>query len=175
MMRLVTLALAALTYGWLASVLFGDPVKPLALATFWSERLGLAHWRLLAALGIAVSAVVFARPFRNAVPDALRPSAFVILAVLLPTALVGVLADRVRHRAVEAFGADAVEEQSFFTSLSEAPKDFQFFLHTAVVKDCRFYAWSYRDLAFYAIPLEAIGNVVPQAWRQRCGFEVERP
>ncbi|TGD99842.1 hypothetical protein [Methylobacterium nonmethylotrophicum] len=174
-MRLLKLTLAALAYGWLTSVLFGDPVKPLALATVWSDRLGLEHWQVLAALCVAASAVVFVRPLRNVVPDALRPSVFVILAVLLPISLVGLYADRIRHRAVLAFGADDVEEHSFLTSLYEAPRDFQFFLHTAVLKDCKFHAWSYRKLAFYTLPPDASVNVVPRWWLKRCGYQVDRP
>lgn len=97
---------------------------------------------MLAALGVAASTLVVSRPVRDAIPDALRPSVFVILAIRLPNALVGLNADRVRHRAVLAFDADEVEERSSFASVSEAPTDFQFFLHTAALKNGKPYAWS---------------------------------
>jgi hypothetical protein len=59
----------------------------------------------MAALSVAASAaLVFARPFRKAIIDAFRVPTFVVLAVLLPTVIVGLYADRIRHRAVLALG-----------------------------------------------------------------------
>ncbi|UHC13828.1 hypothetical protein LRS73_14625 [Methylobacterium currus] len=136
------LALTALADSVLTTALFGGSLQPIALATLWPGRLGLEHWRMLAALGVAASTLVVSRPVRDAIPDALRPSVFVILAIHLPNTLVGLDADRVRHRAVLAFDADEVEERSSFASVSEAPTDFQFFLHTAALKNGKPYAWS---------------------------------
>jgi hypothetical protein len=120
-MLIARLLLAALAYVLVTAVLFGNPLQPIAFATFWSDRLGVPHWRVIALLCVAASALIFARPLKNTVTALLRPLVFVILAVLLPTAVVGLYADGIRHRAVLAFGADEVEEQSFFTSIREAP------------------------------------------------------
>lgn len=170
----VNLLIAALTYLVLTVLLFGDLLKPVAFATFWSGLLGLDHWRRLAIIGVAASLLVFLRPFRKAIPGALLPSAFVILAVLVPTALVGFYADVLRHRAVLMFGADEVDERSFFSSIKNAPEEFQFFLHTAVLKNCKPYAWSYKTQSFYEVPSSAAVNVLPRPWIKKCATQIER-
>ncbi|AWN50994.1 hypothetical protein [Methylobacterium sp. 17Sr1-1] len=169
-MLIARLLLAALAYVVATAVLFGNPLQPIAFATFWSDRLGVPHWRVIALLCVAASALIFARPLKNTVTALLRPLVFVILAVLLPTAVVGLYADGIRHRAVLAFGADEVEEQSFFTSIREAPSEFQFFLHTVALKGCTPYAWSYRKMAFFVVPPNVGANVLPQHWITRCGI-----
>ena len=93
-----------------------------------------------------------------------------ILAVLLPTVIVGHYADWIRRRAVHALGADEVEEHSIFASIRAAPEDFQFFLHTAALKDCTAYAWSYRTLSFYVLSPNVGINVLPRPWIERCGI-----
>lgn len=95
---------------------------------------------------------------------------FVVLAIVLPTTIVGLYADSERRRGVSAFGADEVEENSFFTSIREAPQDFQFVLHTAALKGCTPYAWSYRTQSFYKLPPDAAVNVLPQRWIAKCGI-----
>jgi hypothetical protein len=100
---------------------------------------------------IAVTALLFGGPF-------------------LPTFFVGIYGDFLRHGAVLAFGADEVEEHSFFRSLREAPQDFQFFLHTAALKNCTPYAWSYRTMAYYRLGPSVAGNVVPRQWIARCSI-----
>ena len=170
-MLIVKLLLTALAYGVAAVALFGDPLQPIALATFWSDRLGVPNWRSSAILGGIVSALVFALPLRNTIIPVLRPPLFVMFAVLVPTVMVGVYADRIRHHAVLAFGADEVVEHSFFASIRKAPADLQFFLHTAALKGCTPYAWSYRKLEFYALPPNVGVNVLPHQWIERCKIE----
>lgn len=161
---------ATLAYVVAAAILFGDPMKPMGFALFWSGRLGASYWPSIALACVAISALVFVAPLRDFVAPALRTAVFVTLAVTLPTVTVGLYADFLRHRAVLAFGADAVEEQGFFASLRNAPADFQFFLHTAALKNCRPYAWSYRTMAFYALVPNVAVNVLPQDWIARCGI-----
>ena len=168
------LLLAALTYGVVTVVLFGSPFQPISLATMWSDRLGVPYWRVIAVLCVIVSALVFAAPLKYAINPLFRPVAFVILAVVLPTLTVGLYADSIRHSAVLAFGADEVEEHSFFASIREAPSELQFFLHTAALKDCVPYAWSYRYLAFYNLRPSAAVNVLPPSWIKRCDIHVDR-
>lgn len=165
--------LAALSYLTLTVLLFGDPLQPIGLATRWADRLGIPFWRVIAVISVVASTLVVMKVPRNMIPAVLRPTAFVILGVLMPTIIVGLLADTVRHQTVIAFDADEVEEHSFFTSIRKAPEDLQFFLHTAALKSCKPYAWSYRALEFYALPMRAAVNVLPRAWRERCGIRIE--
>lgn len=165
------LFLTAIAYGIVTVMLFGNPFQPLALATVWSDRLGLPNWRVIAVLCVAASALILVPPLRSKITSTLRLPIFVILAVLLPTTIVGLYADSFRRRAVLSFGADEVQEHTFFTSIREAPEEFQFFLHTAVLKDCAAYAWSYRSLTFYKLPPNVEINVLPQRWITKCGLK----
>ena len=165
--------LAALSYLALTVLLFGDPLQPIGLATRWADRLGIPFWRVIAVISIAASTLVVIKFPKTMIPAVLRPTAFVVLGVLMPTIVVGLIADVIRHRAVLAFGADKVEEHSIFVSIRRAPQDFQDFLHTAVLKGCKPYAWSYRKLEFYALPMRAAVNVLPLAWRDGCEIRIE--
>ena len=164
--------LAALSYLALAVLLFGDPLQPIGLATRWSDRLGIPLWRVIAVVSLAASTLVVIKFSRTIIPAVLRPTAFVVIGLIMPTIFVGLIADSIRHRAVLAFGADKVEENSFFVSIRKAPRDFQDFLHTAVLKGCKPYAWSYRKLQFYALPMSAAVNVLPPAWREECKIQI---
>lgn len=164
------LLLSALAYGLVTWALFGNPLQPVALATIWSDRLGVPNWWIIAVLIVAASIPVFARSLSNPIIPVLRPTVFVILAVLLPTVIVGLYADSIRRTAVIRLGADETEEHSFFVSIREAPAEFQSFLHTAALKGCVPYAWSYRTLAFYKLPPDVGVNVLPQRWIKQCGI-----
>lgn len=169
------LLLAVVAYGMLTTALFGNPGQPIALLTIWADRLGIPFWRGIAALSVAASVLVVTKLLRNVLPEICRLMAIVILAILMPTMIVGLLADGIRHQAVLTFKADEVEEHSFFSSIRNAPSDFQFFLHTAALKNCKPYAWSYRRLEFYALPLRAAVNVLPRAWVERCALQIDGP
>ncbi len=169
-MGIAKLFLAALAYGVVTVALFGDPAQPIGLATFWSDRLGIPYWRQVAAICVAISALVFALPRKGKIFDLLRWPIFTVLAVILPTLSVGIYADRIRHQGILVLVPDSVDENSFFKSIRKAPADFQSFLHTAAIKDCKPYAWSYRRLAFYEVPPNVAVNVLPLAWINRCGI-----
>lgn len=161
---------AVLTYVGVTTLLFGSPVHPIMLALLWHDRLGAPLWQLIPPLSLV--ALSFTVRFMGPVESPFRIPIFIILSILLPTAIVGVYADGIRHRAVQAFGADEVEEHSFFRSIREAPSDFQFFLHTAALKGCTPYAWSYRNMAFYVLKPDVGANVLPRKWLERCGIRI---
>lgn len=163
------LLLAAFAYTIVTVALFGSVGQPLALATIWSDRLGLLLWGWIAMLCIGASALIFVVPLKSQTARALRLPMFVALAIVLPTTVVGLYADSERRGGIRTFGADEVEENSFFTSIREAPQEFQFFLHTAALKDCVPYAWSYRTHSFYKLPPDTAVNVLPQQWIAKCG------
>lgn len=164
------LFLSALTFCVATTILFGNPLHALALATIWSDRLGLPYWRVIALVCLAASALIFAPPMRTRISPILRLPVFTILAVLLPTTIVGVYADSFRRRSVLAFGAEEVEEHSFFASIREAPAEFQFFLHAVALKNCVPYAWSYRTLSFYELRPNVAVNVLQQRSITHCGI-----
>ena len=169
-MLIVGLFLALCAYALVTLLVFGDPLQPIGLATRWSDRLGIPYWRTIALFCVAASASVFVQPIRARIKYVFRPPLFVMLAILLPTVVVGLLAEAIRFRAVVAFEADEVEEHSIFESISKAPEDFQFFLHTAALKDCKPYAWSYRRLGFYPLGQSVAGNVIPRKWMKMCSI-----
>jgi hypothetical protein len=117
--------LAILVYIWLSVTLFGNPLQPILLALFWTQRLAAPYWPKLVALGLVASVLIFLR-LRHSIGVVYRPSVLVVLIILVPTVTVGLYADAVRHHAILAFGADEVEEHSFFTSLRKAPQDSSF-------------------------------------------------
>jgi hypothetical protein len=174
-MLIVGLFLAACAYALVTVLVFGGPLQPIGLATFWSDRLGIPYWEEIALFCVAVSAAfVFALPIRGRLNHVIKPPLFVTLAILLPTMIVGLYAEAIRYRAVIAFSADEVEQHSFFKSISKAPEDFQFFLHTAALKDCKPYAWSYRQLGFYPLGPSVAKNVIPRKWMEMCSIPEPR-
>lgn len=100
----------------------------------------------------------------------MRLPALAVLALVLPTLLIGAYADWKRHELIRQFNADHLIEHSFFCSIREAPANFvQYYLHAAALKNCVPYAWSYRDMAFYQLPPGVAINVLPQEWLEMCG------
>lgn len=163
-----TLIAPILVYTIIALVGFGDLFAPLAFATVWSDRLGVASWRGIALFCILLSAGVFLLPKRWVQSTPIRLSLFVAFAMATSTAAVGIYSDRVRQDRIAAFGADERIEHSFFRSIREAPREFQFYLHSAVLKDCVAYGWSYRSMSLYRIPPNVAMNVLPISWLERC-------
>jgi hypothetical protein len=159
---------AAVAYIVVTLMLFGDPLQPIALATRWSNRLGAPYWQWLALLGFVASVVMF-RLLRNSIFVGFRPSAFVFLAVLVPTIIVGVYTDALRHSAVLAFGATEVEEHSFYKSVCEAPHDFQLFLHGGAKGLQALRLELSRDGILSVGPVSS-GNVIPRRWMTMCSI-----
>ena len=163
-------ALAMLVYVIVTAVLFGGPLHPIALATMWSNRLGAPYWPLIALLMIAASALVFIGSRRSGFDAELRLPIFVALAVILPTVTVGIYADWLRSAAIRAFEPDEVVDHSFLQSLHESPREFQSFLHSAVLKECTPYTWSYRTMSFHVMSPNIGANVLPRPWIERCNI-----
>lgn len=157
-----------LTYCAVAFIGFGDIFAPLAFATVWSDRLGVSSWRAIALGCTILSFGVFLLPKRWLPSIAFKFSLSVALAMTTSTVVIGIYSDRIRHERIAAFGADERLEHSFFRSIREAPREFQFYLHSAVLKDCVAYGWSYRSMSFYRIPPSAAINVLPNSWLDRC-------
>lgn len=171
---LAAFIMAAAAYGLTATLLFGDPLKPLFLATAWSDRLGLPLWQAGLLVSAWAAAQIFRQPAKSYVAALYRPAVFAASFVVLSVLLLGTTAELYRRLAIGAFGGDRVIQHSFFRSIREAPRDFQFFLHAAVLKDCVPYAWSYRTMALYSLRPNVAVNVLPSDWIAACGIERDR-
>ena len=163
-----TLALAILAYCLVAFIAFGDILSPL----LWSGRLGAPLWRVIALASALLSAVVFLVPPLSAFPTSLKLTLFVALATIVSLVSIGFYADCVRREHVTAFQGDASVDHSFFESMRKSPREYQFYLHAAALKNCVPYGWSYRTMDFYVIPAEAAVNVLPADWIKRCSIHV---
>ncbi|PKR87393.1 hypothetical protein CXZ10_20315 [Pleomorphomonas diazotrophica] len=99
---------------------------------------------------------------------------FAGLWLALSVGLVGFYAEYLRTLKVAEFRPDVYVENSFFRSLHNAPAEFQFFAHAVAVRDCKLYAWSYREMAFYEVPetvtLDDPAYEWPEGCRSRTGF-----
>ncbi len=161
---------AILAYVVIAIIAFGDIFKPLAFATQWSDRLGAPYWPALVAGSLAVAGLVFLLPARFTFRKWLKLPIFVAAVMILSVLSVGFYADSLRREKLARFPAQERFEHSFFRSLREAPREFQFFLHAAVLKDCVPFAWSYARMDLYRVPPGAAINVLPGEWIKRCPF-----
>ncbi len=168
--RMKTAALGCITYLAIAGFVFGSLLKPVFLATIWSDRLGAPHWLWIVSACFAVGATSFLIPARFSI---VRGPIFVAVALAGSLLSVGAYADNLRLKALNEFGAARQTQHSFLESVRHAPEEFQFFLHTAVMKHCVPYAWSYRTMNFYRIPLRAAVNVMPARWLTECSIHRE--
>ncbi|MEJ6403709.1 hypothetical protein [Yoonia sp. 2307UL14-13] len=120
-------------------------------------------WRVLqatAVLGGFVTALVAERRLGHA--------AFMCAAPVIAVGLICLTADSQRRSAIAAFQPDRVSQNSILWSLRNTPRDDQFHLHAVLMKGCRFYRWSYRDMAPYLLQENAVRNVVPSEWITTC-------
>jgi len=168
--RLKTAALGCITYLAISVFAFGSLLKPVLLATIWSDRLGAPHWFWIVSACFAVAAFSFFIPARFSL---VRGPIFVAMGMVGSLLTVGAYADNLRSTALIEFGADRQTQHSFLDSVRHAPEEFQFFLHATVMKHCVPYAWSYRTMSFYRVPLRAAVNVMPTRWLTECSIHRE--
>lgn len=157
-----------ISYCAISLIVFGSLLKPIMFATVWSDRLGIPSWRWVALGCVAVSSIVLLIPSRLLPSRPIKLSLFVAFAMTTLMAAIGSYSDHLRNRYIENFAADDVVTNSFFESITEAPREFQRYLHSAALKDCIAFGWSYRTMSFYQIPPSAAKNVVPHSWLEQC-------
>lgn len=165
-----TAALGFVTYLVVASFAFGDPLTPIAYATFWSGRLGAPYWFWIVCACFAVGEIGFLLPSRFSL---LRGPIFVAVGLLGSLLTVGAYADHLRTKALDEFGADRLIQHSFSESVRNPHEEFHFFLHAAAMKDCVPYGWSYRTMSVYRLPPRAAINVMPETWLEECSIDRE--
>lgn len=80
----------------------------------------------------------------------------------------GLVATTWRSIEVQRFSPDEYVSSSFYQSIRETPKEFQFFVHAAALKDCKPYIWSYSQMRFVHIRANTAVNVIPGEWVRQC-------
>lgn len=170
MKLLLSVLLCVFTYSITALVLFGGIFQPIAFLTFWSGRLGASFWPALVIPGAFFGFLVSGFLKRLGFQSHVTLPVFIVLAMSLSGVFVGSYASILRAREINAFGAELEFRNSFFQTLRHAPREFQFFLHGAALKDCVPYAWSYRSMSYYQLPNNVAVNVLPKDWLEMCGI-----
>lgn len=158
-----TVVLTVLAYCLVAFIAFGDALAPFGIL-FWSDRLGMPLWKLFVLGSVLLSGAVFFVPCSRVY----KVPAFVLLTMTLSIGSVGLYADQLRRDRSAEFAPDAIDDHSFFRSIREAPREPQFYLHAAALKNCVPYGWSYRTMDFYELPTNVAVNVLPRDWLERC-------
>ncbi|HUD95366.1 hypothetical protein [Sphingobium sp.] len=164
-----TVAMRVAAYCIVAILAFGDVFRPISLMTFWSDRLGIPHWRMLVFTSAVVATTTFFLPPRTLSALSYKIPIFIALTMVASIFSVGYFAEVVRQEKLAQFRPDEYIDLSFFKSIHEAPREFQFYLHTAALKNCVPYGWSYRTMSFYNLPPNVAVNVVGK-WAKRCGI-----
>ncbi|MCM5557372.1 hypothetical protein [Pleomorphomonas sp. JP5] len=164
--------LTVLTYLFLSVLLCGGPLMPIALLTLYRDHLGAPGWILLVAAAAAIAVVASRAAGRRLATQRFALPMFVAFWMLLSAGLVGGYATALRAVEVARFKPDSYVASWFVSSLQNAPADFQFFVHAAAMKDCKPYAWSYREMAFYELSPTTVVNLgaFPREWLEPCGI-----
>lgn len=157
-----SLGLTALVVGAISFAIFGNPLAPIGFLLFMPfSRLAAPHWPWLLVAGGAIAGGASLAIGHLPGAKGYRLPVFAALWLVLSLGIVGFYAEHLRALKVAEFEPDIYIENSFFRSLRNAPAEFQYFAHAVAFKDCKLYAWSYREMAFYAVP-ESAGFDDPQ-------------
>ncbi len=161
------IAPGCVTYVAIAIFAFGSVFKPVFLA-LEPERLGAPHWTWVPLVCFAIASLSFRIPARLWF---LRgPFFYRHRTGRFRARRRGLRRQVDKSRAGEISG-NPQTQHSFLQSLRNAPEEYQFYLHAAAMKDCVPYAWSYRTMSFYRVPLSAAINVVPGKWLKECSID----
>ncbi|MEM6638128.1 MAG: hypothetical protein AAF667_19840 [Pseudomonadota bacterium] len=161
-------------YFFLAIVLFGGLLRSIGFLTFWNDRLGIPNWHIFIALGVGVGIGIALLSWRTGLKPYFTPAIFVVTAIVCTTVSLASYLEARRSKEIKRFEPDRAIRASFFSSLRNAPADFQLFLHGAALKDCIPFGWSYRTMTFYELPSNVAVNVLPPAWVDECQIKRTR-
>lgn len=172
MIFIASVGYSILAYCIMALLIFGDLLSPLGFTTVFSNRLGAPFWQILV-FASAVAAILCApiAQRRLGLGTQYRASTFICLWMCMSVLSVGIYAELSRYRKMRELTPDQYSWHSFFRSIREVPRDYQFFYHAVAIKDCRPYAWSYREMAFYELNPNVAINLLPSDWTQKCALE----
>ena len=75
--------------------------------------------------------------------------------------------DGIKFYKVRQFDRDDYKFTSTLVSVIRVTEEPKFFVHAAVLKDCRAYGWSHKSMGFYEMESEVAKIVLPQ-WLEKC-------
>jgi hypothetical protein len=159
----VAFFLSLAIYCLVAFVFTGSILAPIV----WPGRAGPAG---NAALVLAAVASLVVVSWQKKVSGAGKLPLFVFAWMILTVIPLGIYEDWVRTRALAALAADAAVDHSFFRSMWNSPEEFQFYLHSAALRNCIPYAWSYGSSEYYKLEPNIAVNVIPQEWIRMCNI-----
>ena len=163
-----------LGYAFTSALLFGSPLHALFLLMFWRDKLGLAYWPALILVAVTIAIFTTILAARIGILRHYLAAVFASLSIGLSVFMIGTYAENRRDDITERFEPDEKIRASFYSSLRNAPREFQLFLHGAALKDCKPYAWSYRMMNFYELPSNVAANVLPVSWIRECNIRRTR-
>ncbi|WP_425081835.1 hypothetical protein [Ruegeria arenilitoris] len=170
MKLLLTALFSVFAYSMTSLFLFGGVFQPIAFITIWNGRLGAPFWLAFVFLGGFFGFFVGAFLSKLGFKSQVTLPVFIVMAMSLSGVFVESYTSFLRAREINAFSADVEFRNSFFQTLRNAPREFQFYLHAAALKDCVPYAWSYRSMSFYQLPNNVAVNVLPYEWLVQCNI-----
>ncbi|MFT7596823.1 MAG: hypothetical protein ACI8R4_004165 [Paracoccaceae bacterium] len=170
---MIRLALVLLTGFALGILLTGNLFGAFYPVLFF-DHLPVPLWLVGLVVGLVglVGGGVARGVLRRYLKPLVRPRSHYTVAIITGVAGMAISAEIWRTGVVSRFAPDQLETCSFLASMHSAPRDFQFYLHSAMVKDCTAYGWNYRTKAPYKIPDPAVANIMPRDWftdGTRCG------
>jgi phosphate/sulfate permease len=124
-----------------------------------------------AIVGITLYVLLSAKKITHRKSFTISTIFLVVTALISFVLFAAALAENKRHKVYKSFGPGEIISNSFFRSLRETPKEYQFYLHAAALKDCKPYAWSYSEMEFYLLPDSVAPNVLPSDWVKRCNIK----
>lgn len=83
--------------------------------------------------------------------------------------------DKIKERAIAQLEPESVISHSFAESAERLVWVDMYFVHAAVLKDCKVYSWSYRQMAFFELKTTIARNVVPIKWGANCHWWRREP
>ncbi|MDH7797603.1 MULTISPECIES: hypothetical protein [unclassified Beijerinckia] len=100
-------------------------------------------------------------------------SAAIFALVIVPLSMF--VLDKVKERAIVQLQPEAVISHSFAESADRLFWVDMYFVHAAVLKNCKVYSWSYRQMAFFELKTNVARNVVPVKWGTNCHWWRQEP
>lgn len=166
--------LCVAVYCCMALMLTDSLFSPIVFVKFFWEQPDAIVWHL-AFWGGASIAWIISLPFGASSRFIILQPAIVLAGwMAFSVAIAGCYANARRERLIAEFHPDEIVQNSFFTSLKEAPGDFRFYVHAAVIKDCIPYMWSYRYMTLVRLNPNVAIDVLPREWISRCGIKATR-
>ena len=156
-------------------ILFGNIFKPIACLFFWKFiRIPIELLVISLSAGFVIALLIYFLLKVNWV------QAYKLLVALISFGITSIivaaaLSSAIRTQKIAELAPDKIETNNFIKSLHNTPKDFQFYTHAIAVKDCKHYAWSYRELDFYELPDSIARNVTHGEWYNECNKVLPEP